>query len=91
MANNRMYLIHKPTGTAVMLGKRMGWGWYTPPTEDQMTRFFEASEEANQDDFYLGMECLSEANLHVILTSCISSPPGFRLEDLTFIQREKSK
>ena len=89
MANNRMYLIHRPTGTAIMLGKRMGWGWYQPPTGEQMERFFEASEEQRQDDFYIGMECLDEANHNVILTSCVCSPPGFRLEDLIFIERSK--
>ena len=28
MANNRMFLLHRPSGKAVYLGKRMGWGWY---------------------------------------------------------------
>ena len=28
MANNRMWLIYKPTGHAVCLAKRMAQGWY---------------------------------------------------------------
>lgn len=28
MANNRMYLIHRPTGLGAYLGKRMAGGWY---------------------------------------------------------------
>lgn len=28
MANNLLYLIHKPTGKSFILGKRMGEGWY---------------------------------------------------------------
>jgi hypothetical protein len=31
MANNRMYLVYKPTGRAVFLGKRMGQEWYGAP------------------------------------------------------------
>lgn len=28
MANNRMFLVHRPSGLAVSLGKRMTDGWY---------------------------------------------------------------
>lgn len=28
MANNRLFLVHRPTGESVYLGKRMGYGWY---------------------------------------------------------------
>lgn len=30
MANNRMFLVHIPTGLAAPLGKRNSWGWYVP-------------------------------------------------------------
>ncbi len=73
MANNRMWLIHRPTKIGVMLGKRMGWGWYSPPSENQMTSFYETVMDQastldvfNQDDFILAMEdcddssCFSE-------------------------------
>ena len=31
MANERMYLLHEPSGYGVYMGKRMGWGWYDVP------------------------------------------------------------
>ena len=33
MANNRMLLVHVPTGLAVCIGKRMDDGWYTNDPE----------------------------------------------------------
>lgn len=27
MANKRLFLVHRPSGHAVYLGKRLGWGW----------------------------------------------------------------
>ena len=61
MANNRMFLVHRPSGLGVMLGKRMAYGWYQPPTQDRMLAFFEHLENENfydggQDDFVLCME-----------------------------------
>ena len=65
MANNRMYLVHKPSGLKFYLGKRMGWGWYCKPEEDltgKLQKFFDECIENNgdeinsQDDFAIGME-----------------------------------
>lgn len=70
MANNRMFLVHRPTGKAVMLGKRMASGWYRPgfngqpdPLAKRMERLFELAEDHwensqddNLDDFVLVME-----------------------------------
>ena len=59
MANNRMWLIHKPTQLGVMLGKRMAWGWYSAPEQEKLQSFFEYLEhnpEGSQDDFILAME-----------------------------------
>jgi hypothetical protein len=28
MANERMYLLHTPSGCYAYMAKRMGWGWY---------------------------------------------------------------
>ena len=63
MANNRMWLVHVPTGERVCLGKRMGKGWYrTGNTLDAEIRaLFEACEESEegtelQDHFQLVME-----------------------------------
>ena len=30
MANNRLYLLHRPTKTTILLAKRMADGWYIP-------------------------------------------------------------
>ena len=60
MANNRMFLVHRPTGKAVTLGKRMGRGWYAPPhtLARDLARLFEMAEDASEDldDFVLAME-----------------------------------
>lgn len=59
MANNRMWLIHKPSKLGIMLGKRMGWGWYRAPKEEEFNRFFEYLSEnpdGSQDDFLLVIE-----------------------------------
>jgi len=65
MANNRMFLVYRPTGRAIHLGKRMGFGWYkdlpdhVPPLIEAL---FNHAEEAalehgyDQDDFVLAME-----------------------------------
>jgi len=61
MANNRMWLIHRPTKLGIMLGKRLGFGWYKPPETKELERFYEYLEknmdsEQSQDDFVLAME-----------------------------------
>jgi len=63
MANNRMFLVYRPTGDAVYLGKRMGWGWYGTPEDvaQRIAALFEKAEEAagggfSQDDFALALE-----------------------------------
>jgi hypothetical protein len=57
MANNRLWLVHRPTGAAVRLGKRLADGWYGPPSVEQMNAFFEAAGEGpSQDDFVLALE-----------------------------------
>jgi hypothetical protein len=57
MANNRLWLVHRPTGEAVRLGKRLSDGWYDPPSIDAMNAFFErAAVCGEQDDFVLALE-----------------------------------
>lgn len=57
MANNRMFLIHRPTKLGIMLGKRMGWGWYKPPEAAELQRFYDYHRRhSHQDDFVLAME-----------------------------------
>ena len=66
MANNRMWLIHRPTKLGIMLGKRLGFGWYKPPETKELERFYEylgknIDSEQNQDDFVLAMEDCSNS------------------------------
>lgn len=61
MANNRLWLVHRPTGAAVFLGKRMAWGWSGHVEEnDAINNFFNfvqnADYEGDQDDFVLAIE-----------------------------------
>ena len=53
-----MFLVHRPTGLAIYLGKRMGWGWYGAPedTGSELNRFYEYLEREcgdGQDNFVL--------------------------------------
>lgn len=67
MANNRMFLLHRPTGKSVLLGKRMGWGWYAVPenVKERIEALFaivDGSEyEGSQDDFCVALEDAGEA------------------------------
>lgn len=73
MANNRMFLVHLPTGLAALLGKRMGWGWYmSEETQakmgDRVGLLFEVLEHEHsyaekQDDFAVALEDASGATL----------------------------
>lgn len=59
MANNKMYLIHKPSKVGVMLGKRMDFGWGHAPDIDLITSFYEKIAQdgvGHKDDFVLAME-----------------------------------
>jgi hypothetical protein len=64
MANNRMFLVHVPSGLGVHLGKRMARGWYTgavlePDLTGRLNRFYEMIElrpEWDQDAFALALE-----------------------------------
>ncbi len=69
MANNRMFLLHQPSGVAVYLGKRMATGWYDTPkcVGDRIKALFEQVELENvaTDDFCLAMEDASAAPMVV--------------------------
>lgn len=63
MANNRMYLVHKPSKTGVYIGKRMGHGWYCGAQYDTgkaIAEFYEYLENnediREQDEFILVQE-----------------------------------
>ena len=67
MANNRMFLVHVPSGLGVHLGKRMAYGWYGADQElgERLNRFYamltergleEGGNVEEQDAFALAME-----------------------------------
>ena len=69
MANNRMWLVHGPSGQRVLLGKRMGHGWYHTAGDKElgfMIKSFledcwEMSDFAEQDSFTLEVEARPRA------------------------------
>ena len=59
MANNRMYLIHRPSGLGVSLGKRMVGPWYNAPDKNEMEMFYHHiffNCDGSNDDFVLAVE-----------------------------------
>jgi len=69
MANNRMMLMHRPTGLAVFLGKNSGWSWCGTPDdiEEKLAQLFERVEREcengdQMDDFCLAMESCHAPN-----------------------------
>ena len=71
MANNRMLLVHVPTGLAVHLGKRYLDGWYTNESSmigSKLEKLYEVLEldadyknRITEDDFALLMEVTEQA------------------------------
>lgn len=60
MASNRLFLVHRPTGKSIMLGKRLAYGWYNAPDVETLQAFFNAIPgNSGQDDFCLTMEDVS--------------------------------
>lgn len=72
MANNRMFLTHRPSGLAVYLGKRMGDGWYygdgKANLREEICKFFDRVEATgvNQEDMAIAMEMTSDNEPFVI-------------------------
>jgi hypothetical protein len=61
MANNRLWLVYRPTGKAVFLGKRMAVGWYFVPDDvgariEALFAHLEEVQAGSQDDLMLAME-----------------------------------
>ena len=73
MANNRMFLVHRPTGYAVYLAKNMADGWYDVPynLNKNIEALFEFIYErrgeeqtamaCDWEDFAIGMEDIERA------------------------------
>lgn len=87
MANNRMFLIHKPSGLGVMLGKRMGWGWYNAPQQEKLNAFYEylsdVRAEERQDDFVIAMEDCTESGCFDNWRYTDREENGFRVFEYT--------
>ena len=62
MANERMFLLHRPSGKMILLGKHMGEEWYKPPTEEELSKFYESVYQTcihdglSNEDFVLAIE-----------------------------------
>lgn len=51
MANNRLYLVHRPTGISLCLGKAYGEGFFMPPEPATMLDYFqEVFKEGEYDE-----------------------------------------
>lgn len=65
MANNYLFLVHRPSSKSVLIGKRMGYGWYIREPEklgQRLMKFYEEMEGLpGQDDFVLAIEDASGA------------------------------
>ncbi len=65
MADNRAWLIHRPSGKFVFLGKRLGDEWYGAPAHvgAQLEQFLVGVSACggNVDDFVLGLEDVQRA------------------------------
>jgi len=67
MANNRMFLVHKPTMLGVRLGRRGAWGWHSPDSSEELARFYlylERNSVGSQDDFHIFMEDCGESSCY---------------------------
>ena len=62
MSDNRMWLAHKPTGIAIMLGKEYDYDlqWFQAPTAERLDRYYRVVakqiEYSNPEDFVLLFE-----------------------------------
>jgi hypothetical protein len=84
MANNRIYLVFRPTKEAVYLGKRMDSGYYNVPDDiqERLQQLFEHAEGAltlKQDDFCVALEsnpgtCAVELTNEYVLCGRYSKP-----------------
>ena len=62
MANNRVFLVHEPSGIAVFLGKRYGWEYFLTDNHyrvSDINHFYNAvadSEKGAPDNMRIGFE-----------------------------------
>lgn len=88
MANNRLWLIHKPSKLGIMLGKRMAGEWYKAPENTDLERFYQYlydQAEGDQDDLTLAMETCTEGGVSCFndWTYTADFENGFRVFEFT--------
>ena len=85
MANERMYLLHTPSGYHVCIGKRMGWGWYGAPSSELVQELFDMvdSQEAagDQDAFEIALESDPRLEMSHLVTLQMNDHKGYDLID----------
>lgn len=93
MANNRMYLVHRPSGKCVAIAKQLGIGWSVGPTAEDMTHLgqklnemFDAVETAGVglSDFMLALE----SNVDDEAPMC-GKIAGYRFDDPSGIKKSE--
>ena len=65
MADNRMFLVHVPTGLAVGLAKRYGPPWIAADASDLQTLFNLVAELGGYDEFALAWETATAHALEI--------------------------
>lgn len=73
MANNRMYLMHRPSGLYIYLGKRLANGWFDIPDNlgfkiEQLHRNIWEEGYYTTDDFCIGLEDATGAPMAMEIT-----------------------
>lgn len=68
MANNRMFITHRPSGTSVYVAKRMGAEWYVsnanliPALDELFTKIYNEGGNVNgRDEFVITLEDIEYA------------------------------
>lgn len=87
MANNRMYLVHRPTGRGIHIGSRGAWGWATAKylQADLKELFSSVADDpcGPQDDFIVVMEDVTDAPATAELATAGQPDPVSGLRQIT--------
>ena len=94
MADNRMWLIHKPSELGILLGKRLAWGWYSSLDPDYLQKFYtylskKESCTGDQDDFILAQEDCKNSSCFDDWIYTEKKVSGFRVFE--FINKEERR
>jgi len=97
MADNRIFLLHEPSGVALCLGKRyFGSGWTTTLKTTDLSRFFkwlnENQDLGAEDDLIIAMESQGGADIKVFtdwVYTFKDHPEGFTILEYKGLTLEK--